>query len=289
MEVGHMANQDLLGKKFGRLTVISYDGNDKYQHRLWKCQCECGNYVTVSTARLNSGHTKSCGCISRANDLTGKQFGNLTVIKKIGKKNRSNIWLCRCKCGNEVECYQNNLERGTSTSCGCLRSYYAKQNRNCHGESRTILYKKWSSIKSRCYNPNAKGYENYGGRGIKMCGEWLKFWNFREWSYTNGYKDGLTIERKDVDGDYCPENCEWITSLEQQSNKRVNTFIEYGGKKQTAAQWARELGIGKDTITYRVRVGWTAEECLFGKEKNVSNCRPRMEIPDYLRNDDNEK
>lgn len=284
-----MANQDLVGKKFGRLTVISYDGNDKYQHRLWKCQCECGNYVTVSTARLNSGHTKSCGCISRAKDLAGKQFGNLTAIKKVGRKNHSNIWLCRCKCGNEVECYQHNLERGTSTSCGCLRSHYAKKSRNCHGESTSRLYKEWSRMRTRCYNKNVKEYPRYGGRGITVCPEWDKYWPFREWAHENGYAENLTLDRKDVNGNYEPSNCRWIPMSEQASNKRTNTFIEYGGKKQTAAKWARELGIGKDTITYRVRAGWTAEECLFGKEKNVSNCRPRMEIPDYLRNDEHEK
>lgn len=160
------------------------------------------------------------------------------------------------------------------------------------GNIKDRLYRIYYQMLRRCYNPNSDNYKYYGGRGIGVCEEWKQkhgVFYFMKWAKENGYKDGLTIERKDVDGDYCPENCEWITSLEQQSNKRVNTFIEYGGKKQTAAQWARELGIGKDTITYRVRVGWTAEECLFGKEKNVSNCRPRMEIPDYLRNDDNEK
>lgn len=278
-----MAKQDLIGKRFGKLTIIGFEGKDKYRRRVWKCRCDCGNYITVDTGRLNSGHTQSCGCISQPKNLEGMRFGNLTAIKRIGRKNNSAVWLCRCDCGKEIECYQNNLQRGTSTSCGCLRSYYAKQTRNCRGESTSVLYKKWVSIKTRCYNKNSSGYKDYGGRGIKMCDEWLDFWTFREWAYANGYKDGLTIERKDNDGDYCPENCCWIESFEQASNKRNNTFIEYGGKKQTAAQWARELGVGKDTITYRVRAGWTPEECLFGKEKNVSNCRPRMEIPNYLR------
>lgn len=278
-----MAVENLIGKRFNKLTVIEFIGNDKYRRKVWKCKCDCGNEINLDTARIKSGHTKSCGCISKSKDLTGLQFGNLTAIKKMEKKNRSDLWLCKCKCGKEVKCYQHNLERGTSTSCGCLRSYYAKQTRNCHGESTSILYKKWTSIKTRCLNPKSRNYKDYGGRGIRICEEWLDFWTFREWSYDNGYEDGLTIERKDVNGDYCPENCCWIKAFEQASNKRSNTFIEYGGKIQTAAQWARELGIGKDTITYRVRAGWSPEECLFGKEKKVSNCRPRMEIPDYLK------
>lgn len=281
-----MANQDLTGKRYGKLVVVRLSGKDKYGHKLWECKCDCGNTTFLDSSRLNRGHTKSCGCVGKGKNLVGMRFGKLTVIEKVGRVNHANLWHCKCDCGNEVDCYQQNLERGSSTSCGCLRSYYAKKSRNCHGESTSILYKKWTSIKTRCYNPKSHNYKDYGGRGITMCDEWLDFWSFREWSYTNGYKDGLSIERKDVNGNYCPENCEWITLDEQQSNKRTNTFIEYGGKKQTAAQWARELGIGKDTITYRVRAGWTPEECLFGKEKNVSNCRPRMEIPEYLRQEE---
>ena len=120
-----MVNQDLIGQKFGKLTVESSAGTNKWKHRLWECKCDCGNIVIVDTSRLRNGHTKSCGCLHpKAEDLTGKRFGKLTVVKKIGRKNRSNYWQCHCDCGNDVNCYQYNLMRGTSTSCGCLRSYY---------------------------------------------------------------------------------------------------------------------------------------------------------------------
>lgn len=276
--------QNLIGKKYGKLTVISEAGVNKWKHRMWLCSCECGNKTTVDTATLNSGHTQSCGCMSKkAKDLTGMRFGYLTVIKKNGRVSNHNKWLCKCDCGNEVSCFQYNLERGTSTSCGCKRSCYARQKRNCHGESTSTLYKKWSSMKTRCENSANAGYKYYGGKGIKICDEWQEFWNFREWAYANGYKDGLTIERIDINGDYCPQNCKWISAYEQASNKRNNSFIEYGGKKQTASQWARELGIGKDTITYRIRAGWSPEECLFGKNKRTGNSNPKMEIPEYLK------
>lgn len=278
-----MVNQDLIGQKFGKLTVESSAGTNKWKHRLWECKCDCGNIVIVDTSRLRNGHTKSCGCLHpKAEDLAGKRFGKLTVVKKIGRKNRSNYWQCHCDCGNDVNCYQYNLMRGTSTSCGCLRSYYSKQSRNCHGESTGILYKKWSSIKTRCTNQNDPHYKDYGGRGIKLCDEWQEYWPFREWAYANGYQEDLTIERKDVNGNYCPENCCWITGFEQASNKRRSVFLEYGGKKQTISQWSRELGIGKETIAYRVHAGWSAEECLFGKKNRTGNSSPRMNIPDYL-------
>lgn len=128
------------------------------------------------------------------------------------------------------------------------------------------ILQKWSSIKTRCYNKNTPCYKNYGGRGIKMCDEWLDFWNFREWAYKNGYSEGLTLERIDVNGNYEPSNCKWIPMEEQAINKRNNSFIEYGGKKQTISQWSKELGVGKEVLSYRYRAGWTPEECLLGKK-----------------------
>ena len=115
-----MAIKNLVGEKFGKLTVLEYYGKNEKGYHLWKCKCDCGNYAIVNNKSIKNGHTKSCGCIHRAKDLTGKKFGNLTVVKKVERKNRSNQWLCKCDCGKEVVCYQYNLERGTSTSCGCL-------------------------------------------------------------------------------------------------------------------------------------------------------------------------
>lgn len=278
-----MAIKNLVGEKFGKLTVLEYYGKNEKGYHLWKCKCDCGNYAIVNNKSIKNGHTKSCGCIHRAKDLTGKKFGNLTVVKKVERKNRSNQWLCKCDCGKEVVCYQYNLERGTSTSCGCLRSYYAKKTRSCHGESTGKLYKKWSSIKTRCYNKNTPCYKNYGGRGIKMCDEWLDFWNFREWAYKNGYSEGLTLERIDVNGNYEPSNCKWIPMEEQAINKRNNSFIEYGGKRQTISQWSKELGVGKEVLSYRYRAGWAPEECLFGKKTAGKHQLPRKEIPEYLK------
>lgn len=279
-----MAIKNIIGEKFGKLTVIEYIGKNKNGYHCWKCQCECGNYTTALDKSLKNGHKKSCGCLKKkAKDLTGKKFGNLTVIEKSGRKNRNNLWLCRCECGNEVQCYQYNLERGSSTSCGCLRSFYAKKTRKCHGESTGQFYKKWSSIKTRCYNKNTPSYKNYGGRGIKMCDEWLDFLNFKKWAYENGYSDGLTLERIDVNGNYEPSNCKWIPMEEQAINKRNNTFIEYGGKKQTLSQWSRELSISKEVLSYRHRAGWSDEDCLFGKEKPGKHQLPRIDIPEYLK------
>lgn len=122
-----MAIKDLSGEKFGMLTVLEYAGKNEKGYHSWKCKCDCGKIVVKSGKGLRNGHITSCGCRHKAKDLTGMVFGNLKVIKIVGKKNRNTLWLCRCECGKYVECYQYNLERGTSTSCGCLRSYYAKK------------------------------------------------------------------------------------------------------------------------------------------------------------------
>ena len=116
-----------------------------------------------------------------------------------------------------------------------------------------------------------------------MCDEWLDFWNFREWAYKNGYSEGLTLERIDVNGNYEPSNCKWIPMEEQAINKRNNSFIEYGGKRQTISKWSKELGVGKEVLSYRYRAGWAPEECLFGKKTAGKHQLPRKEIPEYLK------
>lgn len=207
------------------------------------------------------------------NDLTGRKFGKLTVVKYLGRRHNSSFWHCICDCGNEVDCYYSNLVFGHSTSCGCMRSEYAKLSRNCHGESTTRLYKEWARMKTRCHNPNAKGYHNYGGRGITVCEEWSSFWPFRTWAYEHGYSDSLTLDRIDVNGNYCPENCRWITREEQAKNKRTNVLIELNGEKKTIADWSRVTGLSRAVIQYRVKAGWTPEEIILTPKNKKRSIR----------------
>ena len=139
-----------------------------------------------------------------------------------------------------------------------------------HGLRRTRLYRIWANIKTRCFNKNDPHYERWGGRGITMCPDWKdSFMNFYEWAMEHGYQNDLEIDRIDNDHGYWPENCRWITHAEQARNKRTSILLTYNGKTQTAAEWRRELGIGKNTITIRYHKGWSVEECLFGKKKGV--------------------
>ena len=128
------------------------------------------------------------------------------------------------------------------------------------------IYKKFQQMKKRCYSPKCKAYNNYGGRGIKVCDEWRSnFQSFYDWSMSNGYEDGLTIERIDVNGDYCPENCQWIPLSKQMFNKRNNIFLEYEGRILTLKEWSKQedIFIPYGTILRRYHCGWSAKDILF--------------------------
>lgn len=169
-------------------------------------------------------------------DLTGQRFGRLIVLEraedhitKSGKKVKR--WNCLCDCGNKKIVRHGELRNGHTQSCGCLHKEKVGAMNRTHGLSakHDRLYPLWKSIKYRCYNKNSKSYKDYGGRGIKMCDEWLNNPKaFCDWAINNGYKEDktdkgvnmLTIDRIDVNGNYCPENCRFVTNEVQAKNKR---------------------------------------------------------------------
>ena len=147
--------------------------------------------------------------------------------------------------------------RGRNKSCGCYSS-----NRT-HGLSyKTPLYSVWKGIKARCYNVHNKRYKNYGGRGITLCAEWHDFKKFYDWSLANGYKEGLTIDRIDNDGNYAPDNCRWADTMTQANNHSDNHFLTYNGETFTLAQWTRKLNFPLNLIWKRLQRGWSVEEAL---------------------------
>lgn len=205
-------------------------------------------------------------------NLTGKVFFNLTVICRVPNKTKSSRWLCKCSCGNYKEVDSCHLQNGGIKSCGCL----LKNNKinKTHGMSKTRLYETWHGMKARCYNKNNINYSNYGGRGIFICSNWLNnFMNFYNWAINNGYKDNLTIDRIDVNGNYCPENCRWITIKKQANNKRTNIIIEYNGKKHTVSEWAEILKIKRCTLEKRLKTKTVRE--AFEKEIDKNKSHPK--------------
>lgn len=194
-------------------------------------------------------------------DLTGQKFGKLTVLEHAeNAKNGQARWKCKCDCGKEVVVRGDVLRRGDAKSCGC----YNREKVTTHGESKTHLYEIWCAIKRRCYNKNFDHYNNYGGRGISMCESWMdSFEEFRDWALENGYTDDLSIDRIDVNGNYEPSNCRWVTIKEQANNRTDNHLLTYNGKTQTISQWAEELGLKPHTLQARINYyGWTIEEAL---------------------------
>lgn len=191
-----------------------------------------------------------------------KKFGRWKVIKPAGLINKNYYLWCQCECGRIKKVRRQNLVPGKTISCGCYISEKAKKvfSKNKyglkHGMSRTRLYRVWQAMKGRCEYKKHRGYKNYGGRGISVCNEWKdNFVQFQKWALSHGYQDDLTIDRIDVNGNYCPENCRWITNSEQQNNRRNNHFVVLGNKKITLAQASRELNISPNTLLYRMRKG----------------------------------
>lgn len=198
----------------------------------------------------------------------GDVFGRLTVLQfQQGTKESPGFYICQCECGNKTKAHSTDLKSGLKRSCGCLQREVCKitGKKSCtHNMSHTRLYRTWRGIKTRCSKTTKCNSKNYSDRGIKMCEEWNDFENFMKWAYETGYTDELTIDRIDVNGDYCPENCRWLTNFEQQSNKRTNVKIAYNGKTQTIAQWSRETGISFALIHWRYVSGKTGSD-LFKK------------------------
>ena len=201
-------------------------------------------------------------------DLTGMKFGRLTVIKQTedhiepsGRKVA--MWECLCDCGNIYNVSGKRLKGNITKSCGCLQKDYP--NGTTHGMSGTDIWLHWKSMKNRCNckTESSLSYKNYYLRGITYCKEWEDFEPFLEWAIDNGYEEGLTLERKDNNKGYFPDNCCWTDMRNQANNRRSNNLITYNKKTLTETQWAREIGIKPSALWARIHVlGWDIEKAL---------------------------
>lgn len=190
-------------------------------------------------------------------DLTNQRFGRLTVKSLHGRnKSRGLVWLCECDCGNFTTCDTAHLRNGHTSSCGCFHRDVVREkstnNKNSviHGDYKSKLYNVWHSMKQRCLCTTHIRYVDYGGRGITICSDWLEYIKFKEWALNSGYKEGLTIERINNNGNYEPSNCRWATNTEQQSNKRSNRFFLYQNRKFTLTQIANKFGMSISGFKY---------------------------------------
>lgn len=290
----HGIKQIEIGDVFGNLTVIEDAGYriqpSGQKKRIFKCKCKCGNISIISRDHLITGHSKSCG---HCNEIKiGNKYGKLTVLSKsnnyyieplTGKRNL--IWVCQCECGNIIEVVGKYLTSGNTKSCGCLKIDLLKKRVTKHKLSNTRIYHEYINMKQRCCNPNNKKYPSYGGRGIVICDEWLNedngFMNFYNWAISHGYRDDLTIDRINVNGNYEPNNCRWAPNIVQSNNTRRNNNIEYNGTIFSLMNWCRALGQNYNIIRTRLYNNYSIQETLFGPSDNPDPINAICFIDEY--------
>lgn len=199
--------------------------------------------------------------------LIGKKFGRLTVIEDAGSANGLSTWKCRCDCGSEIIVPGKLIKRGTYKSCGCLKSEQTRLLNLSHGKSGTRTFNIWKNMRQRCLNKNNPRYPGYGGRGIKICDRWKDYVNFLK--DMGEAPNKFSIERKDNDGNYCPENCVWADNRTQCRNTRRNRSITFEGRTQCISAWADELGIDPAGMHRRL-ANWPIARALTERKRSAA-------------------
>lgn len=189
--------------------------------------------------------------------MIGETINNWTILENDIEKStpKHKYVVCKCKCGKIKSVLLETIINEKSKSCGCINIK--------HNKSKSRIYKIWKGIKTRCYNKNNSRYSFYGGRGIRMCDEWVNnFTLFYDWSVENGYNENLSIDRIDVNGNYEPSNCRWVDDITQSNNCRTNIYVTLNGVTKTLKQWCREYKTNYSRVYYRVTHGWRLEDSL---------------------------
>lgn len=277
-----LRNKNPVGLRIGHLTIICELPHKIHPNgrtsRLFKCRCDCGNitYPIIDNLRRAIKQNKSCSCghcgrVSKEYSIPqGTRFGRLMVIKDLGRQGTKHYVYCRCDCGKELQVPLYNLNSGKTLSCGCLAREGVVKRSLTHGMAhKHPLYDVWRQMKERCNNPNNHAYKDYGGRGIKVCEEWLNDFNaYFKWAIANGWENGLTIDRINNNGDYSPHNCRFVSLVIQARNKRNNKEIIYNGKVwHSLAQFCDDNSLAYATVQQRLYRGWSIEEAIINAKK----------------------
>lgn len=200
----------------------------------------------------------------------GSQFNRWTVIGDLELR-PSNCGIdvsyqsCRCSCGT-VRCVQvGDLKNGVSRSCGCLAAEEASFRFTKHGDckirGRPRLYSIWGDMRRRCMSKNYCRYKDWGGRGIRVCNEWMDYPTFKAWALTNGYAENLEIDRIDNDGHYEPGNCHWVNETQQAMNRRTTRIASAFGESKCLYRWSKDkrCAVAFTTLLSRIKKGWDIE------------------------------
>lgn len=263
-----------IGNTYGEWRVLSVEPG-----KGWLCECgDCGRQVWKSARQVFEHKASRCLCKFSYGkydglDWVGKRYDHIEIVEPYNKATKT--FHCRCDCGYEKDVRAYDLDRGSITSCGRKECFWHGVNsRSAFGMTRSRIYRIWCGMKRRCYDENSAPYKDYGGRGITICDEWREsYLTFAAWAMENGYQDDLSIDRIDVNGNYCPENCRWVTMQEQAKNKRPYSELpakkrwgekwEINGETKFASEWCEEYGISYATVQYRIKTkGMTPYEAL---------------------------
>ena len=258
-----------VGERFGRYTLSAPSTTRKHY---WICKCDCGSEREVYLYSLLKGATQSCGCqnlnnlSARGFDLTGKRFGRLVVIGAANEGHtRTKYWRCACDCGNIKNVKHAYLLKGSTTSCDCRWQEIKDNVKNVatvtHGCESDPLYPTWRNMMNRCYDPKDPRYHTYGARGITVCERWHDVRNFI--ADMGARPPGLTLERKNNDAEYSPENCCWATRTAQIRNRTIVRMVEFQGEIKPLAVWCEEFNLPYKVVHARLnRYHWTIERAL---------------------------
>jgi hypothetical protein len=201
--------------------------------------------------------------MARPLDLEGSRFGRLLVVHREPSDGRGRLWRAICDCGEERVLETYSLTSGGTASCGCFARERSAQRATTHGRSRSQEHITWKAVKQRCYDENARNYKWYGGRGIEVCERWRD--SFENFLADMGPKpsNDHSIDRKDSNGDYCPENCRWATLQEQRRNQSNNRLLEIHGIVGSLVEWSEVSGIPAEVIRGRLdRCEWTPYDAV---------------------------
>ena len=197
-------------------------------------------------------------------DLSGQQFGRLRVIGRTTNQRRLVQWNCLCDCGAEAVASTKKLRNGRKQSCGCLWLDAITEAKTKHGHSsgRTVSseLRTWMALRGRCNNPRNRAFQNYGGRGIRVCERWNDFSMFL--ADMGPRPKGTSIDRIDNARGYEPGNCRWALPAQQCRNRRNNIFVLFDGRQMCVTDAARLAGLKRQTVLHRVKAGWPAERLL---------------------------
>ena len=196
-------------------------------------------------------------------DLSGARFGRLTVVARAPKTHPKKAhWSCLCDCGRTSIVWGSHLRSGLISSCGCLRNEMSLARTITHGLTRSPEYSVWCGMKRRCYNKHDRRYMSYGGRGIRLCPTWEH--SFETFIADMGQRPtpNHSIERIDVDGNYCKDNCAWIPLRNQAFNKRSNKLFSAYGATRILAEWSRVSGVSYKLLQSRISRGWDIQKAI---------------------------